>query len=93
MPVYQAAVEEFRRQSLDAPGNLDAYLLRAMCLRDMEQYEKALELIDYVVALQPDRAELLFIKVSILEALGRTEEAEKVSRILKEMLPDELRKK
>ena len=93
MPIYKEAIEEFRRQSLDAPGNLDAYLLRAMCLRDIEQYEKALELINYVVALQPDRAEPLLMKVSILEALGRTEEAEKESQILNEMLPEELRKK
>lgn len=93
VPIYKEAIEEFRRQSLDSPGNLDAYLLRAMCLRDIKQYEKALELINYVVALQPDRAEPLLMKVSILEALGRTEEAEKEGRILNEMLPEELRKK
>ena len=93
MPKYKDAIEEFRRQSLDVPGNLDAYLLRAMCLRDIEQYEKALELISYVVTLQPDRAEPRIVKVSLLEALGRTEEAEQESQLLSEMLPDELRRK
>lgn len=93
IPKYKDAVEEYRRQSLDAPGNLDAYLLRAMCLRDMEQYEKALELIGYVITLQPDRAEPRIVKVSLLEALGRTEEAEQENQLLLEMLPDELKNK
>lgn len=93
MSKYKDAIEEYRRQSLDAPGNLDAYLLRAMCLRDIEQHEKALELISYVVTLQPDRAEPRIVKVSLLEALGRTEEAEQESQLLSELLPDELRRK
>lgn len=93
MPKYKDAIEEYRRQALDAPGNLDAYLLRAMCLRDIEQYEKALELIDYVVSLQPERAEPRIVRVSLLEALGKTEEAEQERQLLSEMLPDELRSK
>lgn len=93
MPKYKDAIDEFRRQSLEAPGHLDAYLLRIMCLRDIGDNEKALELADYVIALQPERAEPRMLHVTILEAMGRTEEAEAETKEVTAMLPEELRKK
>jgi tetratricopeptide (TPR) repeat protein len=92
-PLYQDAINEFRNQALAVPGNLDAYLLRVMCLRDVEQYDKALELIDYVIALQPDRAEPRLLRVTVLEALGRGGEAAEESKAVNAMLPEGLRKK
>lgn len=93
LPKYQEAVNEFRNQSLAAPGNLDAYLLRVMCLRDMGRYDKALELIDYVIALQPERAEPRLLRVSILEGLGRENEAVEEAKTVNGLLPEGLRKK
>ncbi|SHJ37543.1 tetratricopeptide repeat protein [Thermoclostridium caenicola] len=93
LPKYKDAINEYRNQALAAPGNLDAYLLRTMCLRDIGQYDKALELIDYVITLQPDRAEPRLLRVSILEALGRNEEAAEEAKTVNTMLPEELRKK
>lgn len=93
LPLYKDAIHEYRSQSLASPGNLDAYLLRTMCLRDLEQYDKALELIDYVITLQPERAEPRLLRVAILEALGRKEEAEEEVKTVNAMLPEELRKK
>jgi tetratricopeptide (TPR) repeat protein len=90
---YAEAINDFRRQSLETPGNLDAYLLRAMCLRDTEQYDKAIELLEYVITLQPDRSEPRLLKVSVLEALGRKAEAEEEAKMVNAMLPEELRKK
>lgn len=92
LPLYKEAINEYRNQALAAPGNMDAYLLRIMCLRDIGEYEKALELIDYVVALQPDRAEPRMLKAAILEAMGRTEDAEAETKAVNAMLPKELRK-
>ena len=92
MPKYKEAIEEYRRQSLEAPGHLDAYLLRAMCLRDIEQLEKALELIEYVISLQSDRPEPRIMKVTLLESLGRTEEAKEEEQVLNALLPEELRR-
>lgn len=93
LPLYQEAIREYRNQSLNAPGNLDMYLLRTMCLRDIGQYDKALELIDYVISLQTDRAEPRLVRVTILEALGRKDEAEKEVKTINSMLPEELRSK
>jgi tetratricopeptide (TPR) repeat protein len=89
-PLFKDAINEYRNQSLSTPGNLDAYLLRAMCLRDIEQYDKALELIDYIIALQPGRAEPRLLRVIILEALGRFEEAAEETKMVNMVLPEEL---
>jgi len=88
LPLYKDAVNLFRSQSLASPGDLDAYLLRAMCLKDMGQYAKALELVDYVVALRPEQAEPRLLRVTILEALGRNDEAAKEARTVEAMLPE-----
>ena len=93
LPLYEEAINDYRNQSLAAPGSLDAYLLRTMCLRDIEQHDKALELIDYVVTLQPDRAEPRLLRVTVLEALGRSEEAGEETKVVNAMLPEELRRK
>ncbi|MDR1320317.1 MAG: tetratricopeptide repeat protein [Gracilibacteraceae bacterium] len=93
LPLYKDAINEFRNQALAAPGNLDAYLLRIMCLRDIEQYDQALELADYVIALQPERAEPRLLRVTVLEALGRADAALAETKVVNEMLPEELRKK
>ena len=91
IPLYKEAIEEYRRQTLDDPGNLDAYTLRVMCLKDTEQYDKALELSEYIIGLRPDRAEPRIVKISILEAMGRTEEAENEAKIVGGILSDDSR--
>ena len=92
-PLYEEAISEFRNMTLSSPGNLDAYMLRIMCLRDLEQYEKALELTDYVITLQSDSPEPRMIRVALLEALGKDEEAKEEAKIANEMLPEDLRRK
>lgn len=74
-PLYKESVEKFRRLSLENPGNLDFYVFRILCLRDTEQYEKALELCDYLVALQDEVAEVHAVKAVVLLAMGRKDEA------------------
>ncbi|MDR1061919.1 MAG: tetratricopeptide repeat protein [Clostridiales bacterium] len=89
LPLYKSAIGEFRSQSLANPGNLDAYMLRAMCLRDTGEFDKALELAEYVMALQPERAEPRLLKAAVLEALGRDGEAGDEAKAASAMLPKE----
>ena len=67
---YKEAIDEYRRQSLERPGNMDSYLLRAMCLKDMGQYDKALELAEYVLDLQPNSSEAKVLKDSLSEMVN-----------------------
>lgn len=91
VPKYNEAISEYRKKSLAAPGNLDLYIFRAMCLKDLEQYEKALEALDYIIALKPEIAEPYTLKASVLEAMGRKDEAAQVKAKANELLPPELR--
>ncbi|MCL2391604.1 MAG: tetratricopeptide repeat protein [Oscillospiraceae bacterium] len=90
-PIFQEAISEFRNQALATPGNLDAYLLRCLCLKDSNQCDHALELIDYVITLTPENPEPRMIRAAILEELGRLDEAKTETKIANTMLPEELR--
>jgi tetratricopeptide (TPR) repeat protein len=91
LPLYNEAISEYRNQSLARPGDMDSYMFRVMCLRDIEQYEKALELVDYVVTLQPELGEVRMLRAAVLESMGRTEESEKEAKEAVSMLPENLR--
>lgn len=88
---YKDAIWEYRNQSLSSPENLEAYLFRSMCLRDIKQYDKAMELIDYVITLKPELSEPRMIKVTILEEMGKTEEAKEEKELVNSMVAPELR--
>ena len=91
LPLYLEAINEYRNQSLSSPGNLDACLFRVMCLRDIDQAEKALELIDYVITLQPEMGETRLLRAAILETLGRACEAEEEAKKANTLLPADMR--
>ena len=74
---FREAIARCRATSLENPAALDAYLLRALSHNRLGENEKALELIDYVVALAPDSAEVHSAKAVILKDMGRTEELQK----------------
>lgn len=74
-PLYEKAVEKYRNLSLKHPGNIDFYMFRILSLRDLGNYDKALELSDYLVSIQEDLAEVHTIRAAVLTAMGREEEA------------------
>lgn len=75
VPLYKDAIEKYRELSLANPGNVDFYVFRILCLRDLGQYEKALELCDYLIAVQGELAEVHSVKAVVLFAAGREDEA------------------
>ena len=89
--LYKEAIEELRNLGLKTPGNLETYLLRALCHHDLEEYEKAYDLVEYVIQLKPDLPEPRFQKIVILEAMGKKEEAEEEKKAVNAMLPPEAR--
>lgn len=73
--LFEEAVTYFRSASLKNPGNVDCYAFRILSLRELGNCEKALELADYLVAVKDDLAEAHTLRATILEDLGREEEA------------------
>ncbi len=72
---FQDAVKYYRDISMKEPSRIDAYLFRAMCYKELDDYEKALESLDYMLLLEPDDAKLHFIKGSILKEQGKDMDA------------------
>ena len=75
--LFQSAVKYYRNISIKDPSRVDAYLFRAMCYREIKEFEKALESINYVLLLQPDNAQLHQIKGNLLHDQGKIQEAQK----------------
>ncbi|MDF2904940.1 MAG: hypothetical protein K0R34_261 [Herbinix sp.] len=77
MGLLQSGAEALRSYSLKNPGNTDCYFFRIMCLKDLKQYDKALELADYLLMIKEVAPEVHTLRAVILTEMGREEEAKK----------------
>lgn len=82
---YRDAIRFYRSISTSNPSRIDAYLFRAMCHKDISEFDKAVELVDYVMLIQPENGQLHVIKGNILKDMGKTVEAESEYQIAKGM--------
>lgn len=73
--LFEESVSYYRGESLKYPDSADGYAFRIMSLRELGRYEKALELADYLVSVNDKLPEAHTLRATVLEALGRTEEA------------------
>ena len=73
---YKEANAFYRLATLKNPAAIDIYLYRAMCFRDMEEYDKALEMLDFIGGLSNEIAEVHTIRADIYRILGRKSLAE-----------------
>lgn len=73
--LYRLGIEKLRSYSLQSPQTLDAYVFRMLCLKDLKMYEKALELLDYIIKVKDNSGEYHAIRGAILNEMGREEEA------------------
>lgn len=75
MSLYHKNVEELRDYSLKNPSNMDCYFFRILCLKELKNYEKALELTKYLLMINEDMAEAYTLRALIFTEMGREEEA------------------
>lgn len=73
---YEETIKRCRATALANPAALDAYMIRGLALSKLGNHEKALEMIDYVLTLAPESAEIHAARATVLKELGRTEEME-----------------
>lgn len=73
---FANAVKYYRNISLKDPSRVEAYLFRAMCYREIKNYDKALESVNYVLLLQPDNPQLHQIKGNLFMDQGKKGEAQ-----------------
>lgn len=86
---YSESVKLYRLSTLKNPDAYDAYLYRAMCLRDTGKYEDALEMLELLENLDGDIAEIYTIRADIYELTKQPvlakEELEKAYKIKPEL--------
>lgn len=80
---YKEACKLFRAITISSPNNLDAYMFRILCHKDLKEYDKALELLDYVLLLKEDSGEVYAIKASIYKEMGDEKKTEENMEIAK----------
>ena len=79
--VFRECIRQYRTVSMDDPARIDAYLYRAMCHKDLGEFSKAVELMDYIGLLQPQNSEIHLIKAALYEELGKTEKVAEEKRL------------
>jgi tetratricopeptide (TPR) repeat protein len=84
---YKEACKFFRNVTISEPGNLDCYMFRVLCHKDLKEYDKALELLDYVLLLKKDSSEAHAMKSGIYNELGQKEKAREELEIAKQLNP------
>ncbi|MCI3924737.1 tetratricopeptide repeat protein [Paenibacillus sp. TRM 82003] len=74
-PLYREANSIYRLATLENPAAIDVYLYRVMCLKDIEQYDKALEMLDFIAGLSEEIAEVYTLRADIYRTLGKAAQA------------------
>jgi len=69
------------------PEAVDIYLYRAMCLKDLEDYGKALEMLDFISGIADIIAEVHTIRAEVFRILGKASQAESEMQKAYEMKP------
>lgn len=74
--LFNAAIKEFRMACSKNPGMVDLYIYRALCYREVKDYDRAYEMVDYILAISEDAPEALLIRSEINKNLGKMSEYE-----------------
>lgn len=72
---YKEALGIYRLVNIENPSAIDAYLFRAMSFKDVDEDDKALEMIEFILNLTNELAEPYVIRAEIYKKQGREEEA------------------
>lgn len=74
--LFNSAIREFRMACSKNPGMIDLYIYRALSYKEIKDYERAYEMVDYILAISEDAAEALLIRSELNKDLGKMAEYE-----------------
>lgn len=87
-PLYKQANTIYRLATLENPAAIDVYLYRVMCMKDIEDYDKALELLDFIQGISENIAEVYTLRADIYHALGKSTQAKEEMEKAYKLKPD-----
>ena len=73
---YENTVGILRQGSLDYPDNLDLIIYRGIIYKELENYERALEMANYILAISDNIGEAYLLRAQIYEAMGDIEKSQ-----------------
>jgi len=73
---YEEAIKIFRFASSANPGMLDIIMYRALCYKELKNYDKAFEMVNYLLAIDEDIAEAYLIRSELYKVLNENDKAE-----------------
>ena len=86
---YKEAISLYRMATLQNLEVFDAYLYRAMCLKEIRQYEEALKLLEFIENMSNQIAEVHTIRADVYKLTGKEglakEELEKAFQLKPEL--------
>lgn len=85
---YKEANSIYRLATLKNPAAVDVYLYRAMVLKDIEEYDKALEILDFLLGISTEIAEVYSLKADIFRTLGKHLQADEQMKIAYRLKPE-----
>lgn len=88
MSAFQNASDDLRAVCIKHPERVDLNLYRALCEYQLEHYEEAKKLSEFLVAVQPNEATFHLALAMILETMGDHQEAEEHRTKAKELDPN-----
>ncbi len=74
---FAETVKELRMACSHNPGMIDLYVYRALCYKELKDFDRAFEMVDYILAVDEELPEALLIRAEINKDLGKMEEYEK----------------
>lgn len=85
---FKELVSYFRKLSINNPGFYELYMYRILCHNEIGEFDKALELAEYIENLYPEKADAYALKFTIYSAMGDVEKAKEAKNKAKSINPD-----
>lgn len=84
---FRSLASYLRKLTVSNPHFYEAYLYRLMCHKELGEFEKALELADYIQALDSGSSDAYAMRYSIYKEMGDAEKAAEMKKIAEKLNP------
>lgn len=85
---FKKAIKKLRKLSMSNRTFYEVYIYRALAHKQIKEYEKAIELAEFITDLQPERVDGYMILAEIYKDMGEEAKSERVFKIAQEKNPD-----
>lgn len=76
--MYKESISLLRKITLEKPQLQDGYLFRALCHKDIGEFDKSLKLCEYLLKTDSKNSSYINLKAEVLYAMGQEDEAKKL---------------